>query len=56
MSWKEDAKKSVAMEAVKLVKDDMIIGLGSGSTAAYMIKEIGRLISEKGLRVLAVPH
>ena len=55
MSWKEDAKKRVAMEAVKLVKDDMIIGLGSGSTAAYMIKEIGRLISEKGLRVLAVP-
>jgi ribose 5-phosphate isomerase A len=55
LSWKEDAKKRVAMEAVKLVKDDMIIGLGSGSTAAYMIKEIGRLISEKGLRVLAVP-
>jgi ribose 5-phosphate isomerase A len=55
LSWKEDAKKRVAMEAVKLVKDDMIIGLGSGSTAAYMIKEIGRLISENGLRVLAVP-
>lgn len=55
MSWKEDAKKRVAMEAVKLVKDDFVIGLGSGSTAAYMIKEIGRLVSQNNLRVLAVP-
>jgi ribose 5-phosphate isomerase A len=55
VSWKEDAKKRVAMEAVKLVKDDFVIGLGSGSTAAYMIKEIGRLVSQNKLRVLAVP-
>lgn len=43
------------MEAVKLVKDDFVIGLGSGSTAAYMIKEIGRLVSQNNLHVLAVP-
>ncbi len=55
MSWKEDAKKRVAMEAVNLVKDGMTIGLGSGTTAAYMIKEIGRLVSENGLHVFAVP-
>ena len=55
MSWKEEAKKRVAMEAVKLVKDGFVIGLGSGSTAAYMIKEIGRQVRENGLRVLAVP-
>ncbi|MEJ2126685.1 MAG: ribose-5-phosphate isomerase RpiA [Candidatus Bathyarchaeota archaeon] len=55
MSWKEGAKKRVGMEAVKLVKDGMTVGLGSGTTAAYMIKEIGRLVSENGLHVLAVP-
>ena len=55
MSWKEQAKQRVAMEAVKHVKDGFVIGLGSGSTAAYMIKEIGRRVSENGLRVLAVP-
>ncbi len=55
MSWKEDAKKQVAMAAVKLVKDGFVIGLGSGSTAAYMIKEIGRMVRQEGLHVLAVP-
>ena len=45
MSWKEQAKKQVAMEAVKLVKNGLVVGLGSGSTAAYMIKEIGMTTS-----------
>ena len=55
MSWKEEAKKRVALEAVKHIKDGFVVGLGSGSTAAYVIQEIGRLIREDGLRVLAVP-
>ena len=55
MSWKEEAKKQVAMAAVRLVKDGFVVGLGSGSTAAYMIKEIGRMVREEGLQVLAVP-
>lgn len=43
------------MAAVKHVKNGFIVGLGSGTTAAYMIKEIGRLIQQEGLQVLAVP-
>ncbi|WNZ30423.1 MAG: ribose-5-phosphate isomerase RpiA [Candidatus Bathyarchaeota archaeon] len=43
------------MEAVNHVKDRFVVGLGSGSTAAYMIKEIGRRVSENSLHVLAVP-
>jgi len=31
------------------------VGLGSGSTAAYVIQEIGRLMQQDGLRVLGVP-
>ncbi|HIE18903.1 TPA: ribose-5-phosphate isomerase RpiA [Candidatus Bathyarchaeota archaeon] len=55
MSWREDAKKKAAFEAVKNVKDGFIIGLGSGSTVAYAISEIGRRIREENLRVLGVP-
>jgi len=53
--WREKAKKKVALEAVKHVKDNFIVGLGSGSTAAYAIQEIGRLIQQDNLRILAVP-
>lgn len=55
MTWREEAKKKVALEAVKHVKDNFIVGLGSGSTAAYAIQEIGRLIQQNNLRILAVP-
>ncbi len=54
-SWIEDAKKRAAAEAVKNVKDNFVIGLGSGSTVAYAIKEIGRKIREERLHVIGVP-
>jgi ribose 5-phosphate isomerase A len=53
--WVETAKKNAALEAVKLVKNDMIIGLGSGSTAAYAIEEIGKKINQEKLHILGVP-
>jgi ribose 5-phosphate isomerase A len=53
--WVETAKKNAALEAVKLVKNDMIIGLGSGSTAAYAIEEIGKKINHEKLHILGVP-
>ena len=55
MNWREEAKKRVALKAVKHVKNGFIVGLGSGSTAAYVIEEIGRLIRQDGLRVFGVP-
>lgn len=53
--WIEKAKKNAALEAVKHVKDGFIVGLGSGSTAAYAIEEIGDRIKREGLHVLGVP-
>jgi len=44
-----------AVKAVNHVQDGFIIGLGSGSTAAYAIQELGRRIREEGLRILGVP-
>lgn len=53
--WVEEAKRRAAVEAVKNIRDGFIIGLGSGSTVAYAVEEIGRRIKEEGLRVLGVP-
>ena len=51
----EEEKKNAALEAVKHVKDGFVIGLGSGSTAAYAIKEIGNKIRHEKIHVLGVP-
>ncbi|WP_414027439.1 hypothetical protein [Cyanobium sp. ATX-6F1] len=34
-------KAAVARAAVEQIQDGMVLGLGSGSTAALMIKELG---------------
>jgi ribose 5-phosphate isomerase A len=51
----EKAKKNAATEAVKQVKDGFVVGLGSGSTAAYVIRQIGRKIQREKIHVLGVP-
>ncbi len=53
--WIEKAKKNAALRAVEHVKDGFIVGLGSGSTAAYAIEEIGNRVKREGLHVLGVP-
>ncbi|MEM2935440.1 MAG: ribose-5-phosphate isomerase RpiA [Candidatus Thermoplasmatota archaeon] len=49
----EELKKKAAKEAVKEVKDGMIVGLGSGSTAKYAIVEIGKKVKE-GLEIIGI--
>lgn len=51
----EEAKKKAADAAVEHVKNDFIVGLGSGTTAAYAIKALGEKIKREHLNVLAVP-
>jgi len=53
--WIETAKKNAAIEAAKHVKNGFVIGLGSGSTTAYAIEEIGRRVKREKLCILAVP-
>ncbi len=55
MDWREDAKRRAARKAVELVRDGFVVGLGSGSTATYAIREIGRRIREEGIDVLGIP-
>ncbi|MEG2707938.1 MAG: ribose-5-phosphate isomerase RpiA [Vagococcus sp.] len=42
------------MESAKYVKDGMIVGLGTGSTAYYMVEEIGRRMKEEGLHITGI--
>lgn len=52
----EDMKKAVAKEALRLVEDEMVIGLGTGSTTAYFIRYLGKLIMNGELEdVYGVP-
>jgi ribose 5-phosphate isomerase A len=51
----EAAKKKAALEAVKHVKDGFVVGLGSGSTAAYAIEALGERIKRENLSLLGVP-
>ena len=48
-----NAKKLAADKAVELVKDGMIVGLGTGSTAFFAIQKIGERIKD-GLKIRAV--
>jgi ribose 5-phosphate isomerase A len=54
-AWLEKAKKNAALEAVEHIKDGFIVGLGSGSTAAYAIKEIGKITRKNKWHILGVP-
>jgi len=53
--WIEKAKKNAALKAAKHVEDCFVVGLGSGSTAAYAIEAIGERIKREGLNILGVP-
>ena len=48
-------KEAVGKSAAMAVNDGMVIGVGTGSTTAYAIKEIGRRVVEEGLDIKAVP-
>jgi ribose 5-phosphate isomerase A len=48
-------KQRAALEAVRHVKDRYIVGLGSGSTAAYAIEAIGKRIEEENLHIMGIP-
>ena len=51
----DKAKYAAARRAVDFVEDGMKLGLGTGSTAAWMVRCLGERIREEGLRVVGVP-
>jgi ribose 5-phosphate isomerase A len=47
-------KELVAFEAAKLAKNDMLIGLGTGSTANHFIEHLAKRQKEEGLKISTV--
>ena len=54
-NWVENAKKEVAKAAVKHVEDGFVVGLGSGSTVAYAIEELGEKVKKEKLVIWGIP-
>ena len=50
----DELKRQAAVKAVDYVRDGMVIGLGTGSTAKHMIVALGERV-RKGLRIHGVP-
>lgn len=50
----EEFKRAAAEKALELVKDGMLLGLGSGSTSRYFTEGVGRLVAG-GMKVRGVP-
>jgi len=51
----QESKRKAALEAIEHVKDGFIVGLGSGSTAAFAIEVIGEKIKRQELHVIGIP-
>ncbi len=51
----DDLKRAAAEASLKYVKDGMVLGLGTGSTARYVLEGLARRITDEGLRVSGVP-
>jgi ribose 5-phosphate isomerase A len=59
MNKREDEQRSqkrrAALHATTYVEDGMVVGLGTGSTSEYAVRELGRRSVKEGLRIKGVP-
>ena len=49
-----DQKRQAAIASLEHVHDGMVLGLGTGSTVALMVEELGRRV-QQGLRIVGIP-
>jgi len=54
LTEQDDFKRAAAEKALELVRDGMLLGLGSGSTVRYFTEGLGRLVVD-GMKVRGVP-
>jgi ribose 5-phosphate isomerase A len=48
------AKRAAALRAAEFVEPGMRVGLGTGSTAAFLVRRLGERVRDEGLRITAV--
>ena len=51
----DKAKFVAAKRAAEFVEDGMRVGLGTGSTAAWLVRCLGEMVREDGLKITGVP-
>src|SRR5258708_4845320 len=51
---RDHLKRAAAQRAVEFVESGMIVGLGTGSTAAFVVEQLASRVAE-GLAVIAIP-
>jgi ribose 5-phosphate isomerase A len=49
------AKRAAAEAAATLVRDGMVLGLGTGTTAVFLLAALARRVRDEGLRIVGVP-
>ncbi len=50
-----EAKRNAGYRAADMVKDGMIVGLGTGSTVFFAMERLGERIRSEGLRIYGIP-
>jgi ribose 5-phosphate isomerase A len=51
---RDELKRAAALRAIEEVEDGMVLGLGTGSTAAFVVAGLARRVAA-GLRVVGIP-
>jgi ribose 5-phosphate isomerase A len=51
---RDELKRAAAMRAIEEVGDGMVLGLGTGSTAAFVVEGLGARVAQ-GLKVVGIP-
>ena len=54
MATLDELKKAAGVKAANEIQDGMVVGLGTGSTAAYMVEHLAKRIREENLNVIGV--
>jgi len=51
----DDLKRAVGHRAAELVRDGMVVGLGTGSTAYWLVQRLGERVAQEGLSIVGIP-
>jgi ribose 5-phosphate isomerase A len=54
ISERDELKRAAALRAIEEVKDGMVLGLGTGSTAAFVVEGLAARVKD-GLKIVGVP-
>lgn len=54
MSTQDELKQAAALTAIEQIRDGMVVGLGTGSTAALAVAALGERVKQ-GLKIIGIP-